>query len=66
MGSENRAHIVRFLLGTYLFVKLNKCGFEELVNVFAVVIWVLNVAQTFAHIGLGWKEISLNSSWEGV
>jgi hypothetical protein len=49
---------------TYLFIEFDECGFEQLVDVFSSVIWVLSVTQALAHLSLGWEEVSFNSSWE--
>ena len=51
---------------TYLFVKLDEGGLEELVEVGTLVIWVLNVTETLAHKVLVWQENLLHLPWESV
>lgn len=51
---------------TYLFVKLYKGWLEESSVIFASMVWVLGVTQTFAHFILWLQEISLNLSWKSV
>ena len=53
-------------LCTYLFVKFDECGLEELVQSLALVIWVLHMAQGLAQVGLVGQENLLHLSWECV
>ena len=45
---------------TYLFVKFDESWFKQLLNLFSVVLWVLHVTKTFAHVRFSWQEVFLN------
>jgi len=49
-----------------LFIKLNEGWLEEGAIVLGVVIWILGMTQTFAHVILWLQEVSLNLSREGM
>ena len=51
---------------TYLLVKLDECWFEQGIDLFSQVVWVLGVTQTFAHFVLGLQEVLLHLSWKGM
>ena len=51
---------------TYLFVKFNEGWFEEGTIILGTMVWILLVAQTFAHFILWLEEVSLNLSWKGM
>ena len=65
----DKAHLVCFYFYvyiTYLFIEFNEGWFKELLDFLSVMIWILNVTETFAHVGLRWQEVSLDRSWKSV
>lgn len=51
---------------TYLFIKFDESWFKQLLNLISVVLWVLHVTKTFAHVGLRWQKVFLNGSWKSM
>ena len=51
---------------TYLFVKLHEGWLKEGAVIFNMVVGVLLMTQTFAHVILWLEEVSLNLSREGM
>jgi hypothetical protein len=51
-------------MATYLLVKLYEGWFEKFIDVRTIVVWILCVRQTLAHICLFMQEILFNLSWK--
>ena len=53
-------------LTTYLFVQFDKGWLKKLVQIRSLVVWVLHMTQTLAHVVLFRQEDLFNLLWKGV
>ena len=58
--------LIKKLSVTYLFVQLDEDGLEELIQVCSLMVGVLHVTQTLAHVGLIRQEDLLHLLGERV